>query len=251
MKPNVEEKLRALTAEAHRNLPVFEQKLSERPDDVPLRQTVAELCAHLGDTARAIAHYRVVCDAYAFDGATRSYAIAVCQRILLLDPSHHATQQRLARLYAGRPRETEAELSASEEPVVMAAHEAPPQLDLDAFRERPHANTNVEASLTPVSVNEVTPAQRLARVPLFSSLSPEEFVAVLETALKTRVYDAGETIITEGGADDAMYAVVQGHVVVERALPQGPVVVDTMGRRRLLWRDCVARADEAARDGAR
>lgn len=66
-------------------------------------------------------------------------------------------------------------------------------------------------------------------IPLFSSLGPEEFVAVLNDAVDGVAFSAGDPLVTEGMPGDAMYVVVEGRVAVERLLDGSPVVVDEMG----------------------
>ncbi len=67
------------------------------------------------------------------------------------------------------------------------------------------------------------------QLPLFSSLAPTEFVAVLNDAVDGVVFAPGDPIVTEGMPGDAMYVIVEGRVAVERSLDGSPLVVDEMG----------------------
>src|SRR5580704_8936505 len=71
------------------------------PGDVYARQRAAELSARLGDKKRAIEHYLCLIGKYAVEGRLLK-AIATCQLVLQLDPSHGETLTMLTDLYAER-----------------------------------------------------------------------------------------------------------------------------------------------------
>ncbi len=203
-------------------LPLFERVLLHRPQDLTLRQTVADLNAQLGMRGKAVAHYARAVEDFALLGKSMQ-AVALCRRILELDPQHAETQRRLAELYAkGQPPQDAADLW--EEPTLPAFQPAPPLLDLQQFRTTPPPPPpDAVESWSAMGGEEPTvvpqlPSAPLPRIPLFSSLSPREFVAVLEGAVEAKAFEPGETILKEGDADDAMFAVVQGAVSVEREL---------------------------------
>lgn len=58
--------------------------------------------------------------------------------------------------------------------------------------------------------------QTLASVPLLASLDRKTLKRLAEQG-KQRVYASGETIVREGAAASALYVIVRGSVVVERA----------------------------------
>lgn len=60
------------------------------------------------------------------------------------------------------------------------------------------------------------PKDSLPSIPLFSSLSATEFLAVLNGAMEAKAFGVGEAIVTEGAPGDAMYAIAQGTVSVLR-----------------------------------
>lgn len=214
-----------------RALPLFEKALAEAPADLVLRQTVADLNAQLGRTARAVTHYAHACEDYALRGQSLE-AIALCRKILALDPHHQETQARLADLYAGRPAADDDPSWA--EPTAPSARALAVPLDVGSFRPAPPPlEEEAVLELTEVAVAEPTlrpqpPPGGLPRIPLFSALSPPEFIAVLQGAVEAKAFDPGEAIVTEGEDGDAMFAIVQGQVTVERELPERRQVVDTM-----------------------
>ncbi len=217
-----------------RALPLFEQALSQTPTDLGLRQTVAELNAQLGRTQRAVAHYAHACEDYALRGQSLE-AIALCKRILALDPAHEETQARLAELYAGRPSATFEVDDDWNEPTDPSVGRLAAPLDAAAFRP-PAPPPSPDELAEPDAADLVTeptlrpqpPAGGLPRIPLFSALSPAEFIAVLRGAVEPKAFDAGEPIVTEGDDGDAMFAIVQGQVSVERERDGRRQVVDEM-----------------------
>ncbi len=68
------------------------------------------------------------------------------------------------------------------------------------------------------------PDARLPRVPIFSDLSPEAFVALTEGLSVTRLA-AGQTVITEGEEGTAFYVVATGHLLVKKRDEKGDQVV--------------------------
>ena len=151
------------------------------PEDLASRQKVAELLQRLGRKQEAIETYTDVAKAWARQGWLLR-AIALCKLILQLEPGHGPTQRMLADFHAGhaepRPRLTPA-------PAVS-----------DSFQDG--------------AGDEVLP-----RIPLFSKLSPEAFLAVVEE-LKLKPFEPGSTIIKEGEAGQSLFAIVEGRVDVVR-----------------------------------
>ncbi|EPX61775.1 cyclic nucleotide-binding domain protein [Cystobacter fuscus DSM 2262] len=153
------------------------------PEDLASRQKVAELLQRLGRKQEAIETYTDVAKAWARQGWLLR-AIALCKLILHLEPGHGPTQRLLADFHAGharpQPRLTPA-------PVVSAT-----------FQESHEEGEEV-----------------LPRIPLFSKLSPEAFLAVVEE-LKLKPFEPGATLITEGEAGQSLFAIVEGRVDVVR-----------------------------------
>jgi serine/threonine protein phosphatase PrpC len=77
------------------------------------------------------------------------------------------------------------------------------------------------AKEAPAPVPSVKPPANVAsridaicKLPLFQHLSYREQVAVLSVA-KSRIYEEGATIVTQGQPGDEMYIIIEGHLVVE------------------------------------
>jgi cAMP-dependent protein kinase regulator len=164
------------------------------PGDVTARQHAAEILARLGRPDRAIEHYQVLVGKYAAEGHLIR-AIAVCQAILSLDPSHAETQATLA--------------------------------DLFADRDSPSPTVRLPDAMTLAAAPVVDPST-IARVPLFSDLGRDAFVSIIDKLKMRRVCD-GETVVEEGEPGASMFAIARGAVrVVRRAEGREPRVVAEM-----------------------
>ncbi|PTL80591.1 cyclic nucleotide-binding domain-containing protein [Vitiosangium sp. GDMCC 1.1324] len=157
------------------------------PEDLAIRQKVAELLQRLGRKQEAIGMYESAAMAWARLGWLLR-AIALCKVILQLDSGHGRTQRMLAELYARR----------------MAPA---PRL------------TPAPVPVTPPPTKGTVP-EALPRIPLFSQLSREAFVAVLEE-LALKAFAPGATIVTEGEPGNSLFALVEGRVDVVRQLEGG------------------------------
>jgi cAMP-dependent protein kinase regulator len=187
---------RALAAAGQTDAAVasFLEVLEIAPGDILARQHAAELLALRGEKDTAIEHYQVLVGKFAAEGNLMR-AIAVCQLILKLDPSHAETQATLADLFADR----ESPYPPVRLPDAMS-RATPPVLDASA----------------------------LARVPLFSELGRDAFVSIVDK-LKTRAVRDGEAIVEEGEPGSSLYAIARGAVrVVRRAEGREPRVVAEM-----------------------
>jgi cAMP-dependent protein kinase regulator len=168
--------------------------LAIAPGDVLARQHAAELLARQGQTARAIEQYQVLVGKCAAEGHLMR-AIAMCQTILGLDPSHEETQATLA--------------------------------DLFSERDSPHSPSPVPESMTRTATAAIDPPS-LSRVPLFSDLSRDAFVSIVDK-FKLRLFGDGERVVEEGKVGHSMYAIARGAVrVVRRAEGRDPRVVAEM-----------------------
>ncbi len=192
----------------------YQRILKAVPGDVTVRQKVAELLAREGRKPEAVREYSETVRRYA-EGGHFFKATALCRVILTLDPSHQATQQTLAELYAARGKSSS----------LPQSQPAPaPKLDVTAVAP---AVTPVKADDEPeveIEVEELAfeaeapppPRGELPSIPLFSSLSADAFMALLRDAMEARVFRAGETVLNEGDEGEAMFALAEGHVDVQR-----------------------------------
>jgi CRP-like cAMP-binding protein len=138
-----------------------------------------------------------VCEALTRNWALGSHllrAIVACKELMRLDPGHTRAQLFIAQLYARYPAA----------PAELSGELLSKELEMLPDREDPVA------------------------VPLFSMLSQEAFVALLE-AVEVRTYLTGHPVIREGDPGASMFFMVEGRGDVMRLLegrgPQeGPVV---------------------------
>ena len=189
------------------------------PGDLGVRQKVAEILARQGEAKAAAAEYTEVVQRYAEQGLFFK-AIALCRVILQLDPANARAQERLAELYAARneppsirlvmPRVAPLEAAA----IAQANAAAAP---VSATKEEPEFDLFIEEALVFEAEPPPPPRGALPQIPLFSSLSNEELIAVMRDAMEVRSFSAGETILKEGEPGEAMYALAQGTVSVLRA----------------------------------
>jgi CRP-like cAMP-binding protein len=68
----------------------------------------------------------------------------------------------------------------------------------------------------------------LPQIPLFSDLSKNAFIALMER-MKMRTAQKGEVIIQEGGKGDSFFIIAQGKVHVEKAADGKPLLLATLG----------------------
>jgi cAMP-dependent protein kinase regulator len=182
------------------------------PNDVNVRQKMAELLSRLGKKSEAAAVYLDVVGRYAEAGQFFK-AIALCKVILRLDPSHIAAQEELAALYSRTRVATTPKAAApvgdlslatlQDEPLGAAVvDDAEPELLLDVV---------AEEGPPPAMVGGALPV-----IPLFSQLTREEFIAVLQEGMEVHATPPDGVIVKEGDEGSSMYAIVQGHVGVLR-----------------------------------
>lgn len=187
------------------------------PGELSARQKLAEILVRQGQVPAAVNEYAEVVKRYAEQGDFFK-ATALCRVILSLEPKHQLAQQQLAALYASRSA-----------PAANAAARPPPlpgaRLQAAAFQPAPALIVSpagdepeeiAAEDLIAVPEPPLPPRDALPHIPLFSSLTTEAFLAVLNGALDARTVRAGETIVAEGAAGSSMYAVVQGAVSVWR-----------------------------------
>jgi len=228
----------------------FREVLKLAPTDVNIRQKVAEVLHRLGRRDEAIHQYQQVAGKYAVEGMLLK-AIAINKVILQLDARHTETQTALAELYAkqrgtatlpasmtaalrppGAPsalhptgNTTVRAMQAAGNPVLPDAEDRL-VIHQDVHEDAPSSSNDVEQEISidleiaenSSSVDVDTTA--MPHIPLFSQLSPEEFISVSER-VQLRTITAGEHIVTEGEFGSSMFAIVQGSVDVVRRMEGG------------------------------
>lgn len=216
----------------------YQRVLAADPKDLSARQKAAEILARLGKKPEAIAQYTQIAQRYAREGQFFK-ATAICKVILQLDPAHKEAQSSLAELYSKRlsaPAAKPAEVSA---PPISSRH-APIELDTSSLLlpgpnklglpavneielEMMDSNEQLEEIPIIMDPEPLAPVpSTLPVIPLFSDLSREDFVAVLQGAAEVRAFNDGEAIVREDEIGNAMYAIVQGKVAVVRQVDGQP-----------------------------
>ena len=183
------------------------------PGELSARQKIAEILARQGQTQAAVAEYSEVVKRYAEQGEFFK-ATALSRVILTLDPQHQLAQQHLAALYASRPGASAPSAASRGAPLSAGAIGLEYLSTRDASQEPPEEIALEE--LLPEAEPPLPPRDALPHIPLFSALSTEEFLAVLNGAMDAKTIRAGKAIVTEGEPGTSMYAIAQGTVSVWR-----------------------------------
>lgn len=194
-------------------LDAFRAVVKAAPADLAARQKVAEILTRQGHAKAAVEEYVELVRRYAEVGQFFK-ATALCRVVLTLEPGHRVVQDKLAELYAARretpatkvPMPKVAPLSSAAVTTKAPAAPPPPEPEFDLFIEE----------LPPEGDPPPPPRGSLPHIPLFSSLSNEELVAVLHDAMEVRAFAAGEVVLREGEPGGAMYALAEGTVGVVR-----------------------------------
>ncbi|MFZ5443352.1 MAG: cyclic nucleotide-binding domain-containing protein [Myxococcota bacterium] len=195
-------------------LEAFRAVLKAAPGDLTARQKVAELLTRQGHAKAAVEEYVELVRRYAEQGQFFK-ASALCRVVLTLEPSHRGVQERLAELYAARRAPPTAAVALPKVAPLERATVAPPA-PTPAIEEE-ELELFIEEELPPTEAEPPPPPRgALPHVPLFSSLSNEELIAVLSDAMEVRAFADGEVILREGEPGTAMYALAQGAVSVLR-----------------------------------
>jgi CRP-like cAMP-binding protein len=231
---------------------LYREAAEADPRDVAARQKLAEVLRRAGRTPEAIRAYRDVADGFGRGGLLIK-AIAISKAILELDPGHVETQSTLAALYA---RKAEAEGARPPPRTVMVqARRAAPDPTRSAFARIQVAaeeaaaeglDEDVAVEAGPFAV-EVTgdeplafasaeppraappPAPAQPRVPIFSDLSREAFLALTAGMVLCRVAD-GEPVVREGEDGTSFYVVASGRFAVSKRDDAGaPVALAHLG----------------------
>ena len=171
-------------------LEAWERVADAAPDDLAAHQKVAEILQKLGRKNDAIDVYEDVAKRYAQKGLFFK-ASAMCRVLVALEPGHTRTQDLIASLCAkSRPAQ----------PATKPPPAGEPTLDIDID----------------VVVPSAAPTGAPPVIPLFSSLSKDEMVSVLNSAMEVRAFKAGEVVVAEGTAGDSMFALAEGTASVWR-----------------------------------
>jgi CRP-like cAMP-binding protein len=166
-------------------LRIYEDIMGKATRDVKLLRRIADLRAKLGRNDSAVDAYRQAAAIYAESGFLVQ-AIALYKILLRLDPSAEDVGKKLSELYAERGISQEGRVPGFVAPPPQSAvADEPKRLDPD----------------------------ELPMIPLFSDLSADAFIKVLEHLVPHEL-DGGEYLFREGGPGDSIFIVSSGSVEV-------------------------------------
>jgi cAMP-dependent protein kinase regulator len=174
-------------------LEAWRQVMDAAPEDLGAHQKAAEILQKLGRKGEAIEAYEEVAKRYAQKGLFFK-ASALCRVLTTLDPAHKRTQELIASLYS----KSKAPAAAAKAPSAAPPPAPEVEIDIDVVVPAPAAPGTLPA------------------IPLFSSLSKDELVTVLSSAMEVRAVTAGETVVAEGTPGDSMFALAEGNASVYR-----------------------------------
>jgi cAMP-dependent protein kinase regulator len=175
----------------------YQSVLEEEPEDVTSRQKVAELFQKLGYKKEAITTYEVLAEVWGKKGQVLR-AIALCKILLQIEPGHVGAKRLLATFHS------------RQEPEPSSQPEPPP---------KPVTAGPAAEPISPPAAGASSAGKR-ARIPIFSQLSGEELLSMVEH-LELKVFQRGEVIIQEGQSSGFMFAIVEGSVEVVQQLETG------------------------------
>ena len=163
-------------------------------------QRIGDLHRRLQQTGPAVMEYKRVAAYYGKEGYWAK-AIAMSKVILEIDPENADVRRQLGEMYSTQHSKkgevielaTTAATNASTDHPLMYGSE----IDMD------------ETDVMPLGQTLGTPVRDNIRVPLFSSLSPEEFSSVVEK-LTIRKFPQGALVCEEGDAGSSMFVISEG-----------------------------------------
>ena len=175
---------------------------AEDADDLTAQLRCGDLLRKMDRGTEAIGAYTRVAEVYAADGLLLK-AIAACKLIMEIDSGHTATQKMLADLYAKK---------TGRGSVLPGAVTPPPE----------EIQTVDDDDI--VVIEEAPPPAELPTIPLFSDLSKNAFIQLLEQMHMRQVLP-DEVVIREGDVDDSMFIISNGRVKVTKTTETGSEIV--------------------------
>ena len=170
---------------------VLREQLAERPDNVHLRQRLADVLVLDGDSGGALEILDTMVDEFAEQGFDAK-AIAMLKKMQRIDPDRRDVEDKLTGLIKRRDRNVWERVGNVEIPSthIMPAMSADPEI---AKRE----------SKLPV----------VQQSPLFATFSADELLAVIR-GLDLLTFEPGEIIVSENQSGASMFIVAGGSVRV-------------------------------------
>jgi cAMP-dependent protein kinase regulator len=186
----------------------------------------------MGQKNEAIKHYNSAAKKYT-DTGTLLKAIAVNKIILKIDPNNNEVKGRIAELYKKQKGEDEpltgldggAEVVEAE---VVSEQEEPNIMDL-IDPDDPQMSEYSLSRKRAMSSYSSKMAGKQEKIELFSDLSRDEFIAVVDK-IKPIDFAAEEVILREGEEGNSIYCIVSGEVSVSKRNDQGEdVYLNSLG----------------------
>lgn len=214
---------------------ILEQVVKVDKSDVKTIVKLGDLYKKNGDKAKAIDAYTKGAALYATQGFLVN-AISVNKMILELDPNQKQIQQALADLYA---KKEETAVPAGAQGGVRGA-----SLELlEKFKKKPAAAPAGAASAAAPAAEAAAEEDaalegalagdggdidmgaddilaQLPRIPLFSHLTAEEFIRIIDQ-LQVKVFEPNDLIISEGDHGDSFFVITRGTAAVTKKDPKG------------------------------
>ena len=173
---------------------VLRQQLADRPDNIHLRQRLADVLVLAGDGDGALGILDRMVDEFAEDGFDAK-AIAVLKKMQRIDPDRREIEQKLTGLITRRDRGIWERVGNAEIPE-------------SAFMQAPQ---RAEAGLESSVADAKLPA--FQRSPLFATFSSDELLAVIR-GLNLLTFEPGEIIVSESEPGDSLFVLAGGSVRV-------------------------------------
>ncbi len=164
---------------------VLRHQLAERPDNVHLRQRLADVFVLDGKSGEALRILDAMVDEFAAAGFDAK-AIAVLKKMQRIDPDRREIEEKLAGMIKRRDREARLET-----PAVPVSESS--------------ADAEVQASRMGIRLPVVR------RSPLFSTFSARELLAVIR-GLTLASFEPGEVIVSEDEPGDSLFVLASGSV---------------------------------------
>ncbi len=208
------EKLRKLKDEAtkllqkgklDKALESYREVLGIDPGDITALLKIGDILRKLDRGSEAIEAYGKVAETYANDGFLLK-AIAACKLVLEIDAGHTSTQKMLADLYAKK-----------------IGRAAPPPAAPPPLPRRDELTELGDEDVVLIE-DEPPPPAELPLIPLFSDLSKNAFIKLMEQ-MSMRSVLPEETVIREGELGDSMFIVSSGRVKVTKTSETGSELV--------------------------
>ncbi len=160
---------------------VLREQLAERPDDVHLRQRLADVMVLAGDGPGALRILDKMVDEFAEDGFDAK-AIAVLKKMQRIEPDRHDIEEKLTGLIKRRDR---------------------------GVWERAVGETSEDVGPETAELNLRLPAVK--RSPLFATFSSKQLLAVIR-GLNLLTFEPGEIIVSENEPGDSLFVLASGSV---------------------------------------